>query len=65
VNVGDVQSHDVQKSELCKQAGITLIEIPYWWDLSMESLTATIRNQRPDLFLEPGTGMIHENMKIM
>lgn len=29
--------------------GITLIEVPYWWDSSVESLAATIQTQRPEL----------------
>jgi ATP-dependent DNA ligase len=36
--------------------GITLIEVPYWWDDTFESLCATIYNHRPDLFLEPPMG---------
>ena len=35
--------------------GITLIEIPYWWDRSFESLESTIYSQRPDLFKKPPT----------
>jgi len=38
-----------QKKSLCKQIGITLINIPYWWDFSKDSLINTISNQRPDL----------------
>ena len=30
--------------------GITLIDIPYWWDRGVESLAMTIYNARPDLF---------------
>ncbi len=29
--------------------GITLIEVPYWWDRKYESLEATIYKQRPEL----------------
>ena len=29
--------------------GITLIEVPYWWDFSKERLTASIKQVRPDL----------------
>jgi hypothetical protein len=29
--------------------GITLIEIPYWWDNTIESLQATIHQSRPEL----------------
>jgi hypothetical protein len=40
---------DAQKQILCKEAGITLIEVPYWWDRSPLSLAATIQLHRPDL----------------
>ena len=30
--------------------GITLIEVPYWWDKQVSSLASTIYNTRPDLF---------------
>ena len=33
---------------LCK--GITLIEVPYWWDRTYDSLASTVYNKRPDLF---------------
>lgn len=29
--------------------GITLIEIPYWWDRTRQSLGATVHKFRPDL----------------
>ena len=32
--------------------GITLIEVPYWWDRKYESLKATVYSKRPDLFTE-------------
>jgi hypothetical protein len=35
--------------------GITLIEVPYWWDRKSESLAATIYSQRPELFTEKPT----------
>ena len=44
------QEKDLTKSEFCKEKGITLIEIPYWWDRQFESLYATVYNKRPDLF---------------
>ena len=31
------------------QNGITLIQVPYWWDFSVESLAATIYLERPTL----------------
>eukprot|EP01114_Cavostelium_apophysatum_P022095 TRINITY_DN7884_c0_g1_i1.p1 TRINITY_DN7884_c0_g1~~TRINITY_DN7884_c0_g1_i1.p1 ORF type:complete len:873 (-),score=176.06 TRINITY_DN7884_c0_g1_i1:3235-5853(-) len=33
---------DTEKKELCENSGITLVEIPYWWDRRRESLLATI-----------------------
>ena len=41
---------DLHKAEACKELGITLIEVPYWWDRSISSLAVTIYNARPDLF---------------
>jgi hypothetical protein len=31
--------------------GITLIQIPYWWDKQKDSLISTIHDQKPDLNL--------------
>jgi hypothetical protein len=36
--------------------GISLIEVPYWWDRTPESLAATIYAQRPDLFTKAPIG---------
>ena len=48
---------DLEKSLACKEKGITLIEIPYWWDFKKESLIATIHQYRPDLISFPGNGI--------
>lgn len=37
---------DSMCSETPVQAGITLIEVPYWWDFQKESLAATINQMR-------------------
>ena len=29
---------------LFHQAGVTLIQVPYWWDFTEQSLAETIRN---------------------
>ena len=47
---------DEEKRMACKRAGITLIEIPYWWDRSKTSIAATIHKYRPDIIPEAGAG---------
>jgi hypothetical protein len=59
---------DKEKRQVCKDNGITLIEIPYWWDKTLPSLAATIRarigNMVPDIIdgkeipLTPSGGFI-------
>jgi hypothetical protein len=46
------QKRDKEKRSLCESKGVTLIEIPYWWDGTRASLEATIRSKRPDLILK-------------
>eukprot|EP01118_Nematostelium_gracile_P017273 TRINITY_DN7328_c0_g2_i3.p1 TRINITY_DN7328_c0_g2~~TRINITY_DN7328_c0_g2_i3.p1 ORF type:complete len:104 (+),score=24.08 TRINITY_DN7328_c0_g2_i3:233-544(+) len=41
------QQRDQQKRDLFKKVGITLIDIPYWWDRSETTLQNTIRHFRP------------------
>jgi len=43
------QKTDEEKKILCQNHGITLIEIPFWWDRKKESLIATINKHRPDV----------------
>ena len=50
-NLFEIQLKDANKLEACKRIGITLVTIPYWWDLSIHSLISTIRKIRPDLTL--------------
>ena len=47
---------DNLKLQLCKKAGISVVTIPYWWDLNIETLKATIYQIRPDLFTEKPNG---------
>lgn len=44
-----VRERDAVKKEFCKKHGITLLDIPFWWNLSKDSLVATIAKHRPDL----------------
>jgi hypothetical protein len=47
---------DEDKRLACKEKGITLIEVPFWWDFKKESLIATIHKVRPELISSPGSG---------
>jgi hypothetical protein len=40
---------DDEKMQTCREQGITLIEIPYWWNKGLSSLAATIYQQRKDI----------------
>ena len=43
------QNRDKIKREWFSKAGLTLIEVPFWWDGRSQSLLATIHSHRPDL----------------
>jgi hypothetical protein len=43
------QTIDKAKLIACQAKGITIFEIPYWWDSQEQSLIATIHQHRPDL----------------
>ncbi len=47
---------DEEKRVACKAQGISLIEVPYWWDFNPDSLQATIHLHRPDL-ISAGKGI--------
>eukprot|EP01114_Cavostelium_apophysatum_P017565 TRINITY_DN5254_c0_g1_i1.p1 TRINITY_DN5254_c0_g1~~TRINITY_DN5254_c0_g1_i1.p1 ORF type:complete len:742 (+),score=155.67 TRINITY_DN5254_c0_g1_i1:67-2292(+) len=49
----DLQRRDSAKEVTCAREGVTLIPIPYWWDLSKDSLLATISAARPDAVANP------------
>jgi len=42
---------DLEKSKFCERFGISLVEVPYWWDHRSNTLVTLIRTHRPDLLL--------------
>lgn len=44
-----VQEFDNLKLSKCIELGITLVQVPFWWDLRKNSLVKLTRSQRPDL----------------
>jgi hypothetical protein len=51
-----VKEQDNNKRATATEHGITLIEIPYWWDGSTPSVQATIQDHRPELFPNASKG---------
>eukprot|EP01114_Cavostelium_apophysatum_P014947 TRINITY_DN3989_c0_g1_i1.p1 TRINITY_DN3989_c0_g1~~TRINITY_DN3989_c0_g1_i1.p1 ORF type:complete len:475 (-),score=70.21 TRINITY_DN3989_c0_g1_i1:108-1532(-) len=49
------QLRDSAKKRDLQKLGLTLVEIPFWWDKSESSLKATILKERPDLKSLVGT----------
>ena len=47
------QQKDTEKREICSSNGITLIEVPYWWDQETSSLIATINKHQRGLLIVP------------
>jgi hypothetical protein len=45
----DRGGRDHMKQLLCKERGITLISVPYWWNNSVDSLISSIKHVRPDI----------------
>jgi hypothetical protein len=50
-----VQSRDQEKQTTCKQYGITLFHVPYWWKKDTDTLVAMIHSARPDVILKNTT----------
>ncbi len=40
---------DEEKRKQCSKKGITLIEVPFWWDFTISGLMTEIHLERPDL----------------
>ena len=51
-----ISQRDNEKRIASISNNITLIEIPYWWDFTKESLQATIHQHRPDIAEKPTKG---------
>lgn len=47
--LAEYQSRDAEKHRQAKEKGLTIINVPFWWDWNPESLIATIKHKRPDL----------------
>jgi hypothetical protein len=43
------RARDLEKQAAAREVGLTLITVPYWWDLSVSSLINTIHQHRPDI----------------
>lgn len=43
------KERDEKKRQLCKEKGISLVHIPYWWDGSLKNLLAVIYRAQPDI----------------
>jgi len=50
-SVEKTQQRDLFKKTICKDNGITLIVIPYWWSRKIESVVNSIHVIRPDITL--------------
>jgi hypothetical protein len=40
---------DYDKEQRCKELGISLVQIPYWWNCTIDTLYSTIHRHRPDI----------------
>ncbi len=49
--LAQLQERDHFKKMVCKQNGITLVVVPFWWNGRIESLAKTVHLLRPDLDL--------------
>eukprot|EP01114_Cavostelium_apophysatum_P016152 TRINITY_DN4542_c0_g1_i6.p1 TRINITY_DN4542_c0_g1~~TRINITY_DN4542_c0_g1_i6.p1 ORF type:complete len:1067 (+),score=194.96 TRINITY_DN4542_c0_g1_i6:160-3360(+) len=50
-SIFSVKQNDEFKQTACRNANVTLVIIPYWWNRTKQQLIAMIRQTRPDLFV--------------
>lgn len=48
---------DADKRKLCRDKGISLIEIPYWWNEGVDNLRGIVAEHRPELVTAPPSFM--------
>jgi len=53
-------TRDAAKDALCDAHGITLIQVPYWWNKKRGALLASILGRRPDIFSGPLKAFLDE-----
>lgn len=42
-------TESARKAEAAERLGVSLVSVPFWWDRSLDSLTASILEQKPSL----------------
>ncbi len=47
-----IAERDKKKLVACKEFGITLITVPFWWDGKFPSVAATVQSVRPDITID-------------
>jgi ATP-dependent DNA ligase len=52
LNLIERQKRDIEKKMICIANGITLVWIPHWWDETVESLSSTLNQYLPGIFLK-------------
>jgi len=51
-----IQNRDDRKKHLSNFIGISLIQVPFWWNRQISSLAETIKYHRPDIILPASIG---------
>ncbi len=46
-----IGQRDARKRMICERDGISLIVIPYWWNMTVENVAHAISATRPDIVL--------------